>query len=227
MLNNLAALGVGELLPVGWCGDDGEGYELRRAIAALPGVNLSHFFIAPDRRTFTYCKPLMMEPNGPPRELNRLDTKNWTPTPWPIQSRTIQSLEQLADRVAAVILLDQVNIAETGVITSGVLECVSRLMARLPELRIVGDSRRGLRDWPAVTLKMNAVELSHLVGRPGPMAIEEVQTLAAELATCQERDVFVTLAEQGLIGACADGRVFHQPALPVRGVMTSSGWAMP
>ena len=49
------------------------------------------------------------------------------------------------------------------------------------------------------------------------MAIEEVQTLAAELATCQERDVFVTLAEQGLIGACADGRVFHQPALPVRG----------
>ena len=32
VLNNLVALGVGTVLPVGFCGDDGEGYELERAL---------------------------------------------------------------------------------------------------------------------------------------------------------------------------------------------------
>src|SRR6476620_4119780 len=81
ILNNLVALGVGEILAVGYCGDDGEGYELRRALAAQPGVSLEHFLTAPSRRTLVYCKPLVVEAGKPPRELNRLDTKNWTPTP--------------------------------------------------------------------------------------------------------------------------------------------------
>jgi rfaE bifunctional protein kinase chain/domain len=217
VLNNLAALGVGELLPIGWCGDDGEGYELRRAMAALPGVNLSHFHTTSDRRTFTYCKPLILEPNGSPRELNRLDTKNWTPTPSHIESLTIQSLEQLADHVDAVILLDQVDLAETGTITSGLLEYIDRVTVERPRLRIVGDSRRGLRGWPAVTLKMNAAEFSNLVGRPLPMMIDEVKKFASELAMRQGRDVFVTLAERGIVGATPDGGVAHQFALPVRG----------
>ena len=34
VLNNLIALGVGTLYPVGFAGEDGEGYELGRALAA-------------------------------------------------------------------------------------------------------------------------------------------------------------------------------------------------
>src|SRR6476646_2998349 len=78
ILNNLVALGVGQIFPVGFCGEDGEGYELLRALRSLPGVDATHFFQTPARRTFTYCKPLIMEPGQPPRELNRLDSKNWT-----------------------------------------------------------------------------------------------------------------------------------------------------
>ena len=48
--------------PIGFCGDDGEGYELRRALAAMPGVNLEYFVETAQRRTFTYCKPLVVEP---------------------------------------------------------------------------------------------------------------------------------------------------------------------
>jgi bifunctional ADP-heptose synthase (sugar kinase/adenylyltransferase) len=36
IVNNLVALGVGRIEPVGVCGEDGEGWELRRALAALP-----------------------------------------------------------------------------------------------------------------------------------------------------------------------------------------------
>ena len=43
ILNNLCALGVGAIYPIGFCGDDGEGFELRRALAARPGVRLDYF----------------------------------------------------------------------------------------------------------------------------------------------------------------------------------------
>src|SRR6266536_6667391 len=43
ILNNLVALGIGEILPVGFCGEDGEGFELWRALGAKSGVKLSQF----------------------------------------------------------------------------------------------------------------------------------------------------------------------------------------
>src|SRR3954471_6934635 len=38
IINNLAALGVGRIVPVAIIGDDGEGYELRKALARMPPV---------------------------------------------------------------------------------------------------------------------------------------------------------------------------------------------
>src|SRR4051794_40685281 len=43
ILNNLVALGIQEIYPVGFAGDDGEGFELQRCLAAMPGVRLDHF----------------------------------------------------------------------------------------------------------------------------------------------------------------------------------------
>src|SRR5688572_33441729 len=43
ILNNLVALGLGEIFPVGFCGEDGEGFELKRALEAKPGVTLNQF----------------------------------------------------------------------------------------------------------------------------------------------------------------------------------------
>src|SRR6516225_115228 len=48
------------------------------ALKRAPGVLLSHFIQTEQRRTFTYCKPMVMEPGKLPVELNRLDLKNWT-----------------------------------------------------------------------------------------------------------------------------------------------------
>ena len=81
ILANLVALGVGTIHAIGFCGDDGEGYELHHALAALPRVDVSHFVTTTERRTFTYTKPLICAPGAAPVELSRLDVKNWTPTP--------------------------------------------------------------------------------------------------------------------------------------------------
>ena len=87
ILNNLVALGIGEIHAVGFCGDDGEGYELRTGSQAhAPESTSSTSSRRRSRRTPVYCKPLVIEPGHPPRELNRLDSKNWTPTPPEIEA---------------------------------------------------------------------------------------------------------------------------------------------
>jgi bifunctional ADP-heptose synthase (sugar kinase/adenylyltransferase) len=44
-----------------------------------------------------------------------------------------------------------------------------------------------------------------------------VKNAACQLARQTGRDVFVTLAEAGLLGATPDGQLLHAPALPVHG----------
>jgi rfaE bifunctional protein kinase chain/domain len=217
IVNNLAALGVGRIVPIGFCGDDGEGYELRRELAALPGVGLDHFLITTERRTFTYCKPLVCEAGRPPVELSRLDSKNRTPTPGSVDDDLKQSITSVGSVIDALIVLEQVDIAGTGVVTDGVLQKINELAVARPELPILGDSRRGLAGWPAISFKMNAAELAAFLGRAEEPGIDEVKARAGELAARHARPVFVTLAGRGIVAAGPGGTVDHVPALPVRG----------
>ena len=125
ILNNLSALGVGTVFPVGFAGEDGEGYELMRSLGQVGCVDLSHFFQTPERRTFSYTKPLVVESGQSPRELNRLDFKNWARTPPSVQERIVESLNALAKRVDAMVLLEQVDEADTGVFAGGVLDALA------------------------------------------------------------------------------------------------------
>ena len=217
ILNNLVALGVGTIYPVGFSDNDGEGFELRGALRAKAGVKLDYFFNTTHRRTFTYCKPLVMEPGKPPVELNRLDSKNWTPTPAVVQGQLIDAVQKLAVEVDAVILMDQVDVPETGVVTSKLLEAVKTVIESRPELLVVADSRRGLRAYPLVVFKMNAAELASLSGAKNQLELEDVKETAMALSHRQGRNVFVTLAERGILGASPDGGIEHVAALPVRG----------
>ena len=216
ILGNVAALGAGEIFPVGFCGEDGEGFELGRALGALPGVRLDHFITTPLRRTFTYCKPLVVEPGRPPRELSRLDSKNWTPTPPLVAEALAAATLALLARVDAVIVMDQVDVAETGVVTKTLLGVLTQAPPshRVP---VIADSRRGLRGFPPVIFKMNAAELGALTGAPGAVPPERVGEMALQLARQNQRVVFVTMAERGLIGAAPDGAVEQVNALPLRG----------
>ena len=217
ILNNLATLGLAEIFPVGFAGDDGEGTELCRSLRARRGVNLEFFFYTKHRRTFTYTKPLIVEPGRAPVELSRLDFKNWTPTPAVVQGRLIDAVERLGKKVQAVILLDQVDLPETGVITAKLLRAVETISGRRRKLLILADSRRGLRGYPPVVFKMNADELSALVGGKEPLVQKDIEQQAASLSRHLDRQVFITLAERGIIGASPQGEVEHVAALPVRG----------
>jgi rfaE bifunctional protein kinase chain/domain len=217
ILNNLVALGMGMIWPVGFCGADGEGFELQRALGALTNVRLDHFLQTEARRTFTYCKPLVVAPGQVPVELNRLDSKNWTPTPLEVSDRLAAGLEALSAQVDAVILMDQVDRPDTGVVTQRLLATVGRIAARRPDLPVLADSRRGLRGFPPVILKMNARELAVLTDTNAETEIARLKPIAATLARRHGRRVFVTLAERGMIGATPEGETEHVAALPSRG----------
>jgi bifunctional ADP-heptose synthase (sugar kinase/adenylyltransferase) len=217
VLNNLVALGVGTIIPLGFAGDDGEGFELCRALRAMPRVRCDSFLQTPLRRTFTYCKPLIVEPGKPPRELNRLDSKNWTPTPAEVEDQLIAALRWHAGQIDALAIMDQVDLVDTGVLTRRVLEAVGEIAAGRPELRILADSRRSLRGYPPVSLKMNRAELGMLLDGTPLGDLTQTKRAAQELARRGGRDVFVTLAEQGLVGATSGGEVTHLAALPICG----------
>jgi rfaE bifunctional protein kinase chain/domain len=217
ILINLVALGVGRIIPVSYCGDDCEGYELRRELAALPGIELDHFVTSQERRTFTYCKPILVEPGRPPTELNRLDSKNWTPTPPALVSRMADGLRAIARAVDSVVVLEQVDREATGVVTRELLNVIAGLAAERPELPIVADSRRGLAGWPGLSFKMNAAELARLLAVDETLSLQRVKSEAASLAHRNGRPVFVTLSERGIVGAAPDGTVEQVSALPLRG----------
>lgn len=217
IVNNLSALGVGTIYPIGFTGFDGEGFELCHALEMVPGVQLKYFTRTAQRRTFTYCKPLVVVADNPPVELNRLDSKNWTPTPGLVEGLLMRHLAEVAELVDAMIVLDQVDVPDTGVVTHKVLSRLKLLIEEYPQLPIVADSRRGLRGYPPVIFKMNAAELSALTGASQHLSLPDIREVAGSLSRKNGRSVFVSLAAGGIVGATALGETQHIPALPLRG----------
>ena len=217
IVNNLSALGIGEIYPIGFAGYDGEGSELWEALEKVRGVRLDHFVRTKQRRTFTYCKPLIVEQGRAPVELNRLDSKNWTVTPADVEESLVAGLRKAAQSVGAISVLDQVDIPDTGVVTRRLLESIQTLATEQPKIHVLADSRRGLSGYPPVIFKMNASELSALTGAPQELDIESTKVAAANLARKNRRIVFISLAARGILGAGIDGEVCHLPALPLRG----------
>jgi len=156
-------------------------------------------------------------------ELNRLDFKNWTPTPAILEGHLLDRLRAAARFVKAIIVLEQVDVPETGVVTPKVLAGLKQIVEEDSKFLVLSDSRRGLRGYPPVTLKMNAVELGALTGARGPLALDEIKRAAGALALDRGRSVFVTLAERGIVAAAPNGDIEHIPALPVRGTIDIVG----
>jgi bifunctional ADP-heptose synthase (sugar kinase/adenylyltransferase) len=190
VLNNLAALGVGRIHPITVIGDDGEGYELRKALAEMPSVDSSDIVVSVERRTPSYNKPMLNEA-GAVRELNRLDIKNRTPTPAGVTAEVIRRLEAAWDKFDALLVLDQVSEAECGVITTAVREKLAELGARDPAKFVLADSREQIGLFRNVCVKPNRNEL---VRTALSASVPQLELLAAATG----RVVFCTNGERGI-----------------------------
>jgi bifunctional ADP-heptose synthase (sugar kinase/adenylyltransferase) len=179
--------------------------------------------VQPDRFTPTYCKPLVREPGGRLRELERFDTKNRAPLPKELELALLARLTRAAGEADAVIALDQVQEPECGVITKGMREALAYLAASHPEVIWYGDSRTRVGEYRWLIVKGNREEACRAAHPESPVhEAEEIGPCASALAGRVGCAAFVTVGEEGLVYATPDS--FQRvPAIPVTGEMDIVG----
>lgn len=212
--NNLAALGFGRVIALGVVGDDGNGYELQRGLKAR-GIVTDYLVMDGRRKTPTYMKPMLREKNGS-RELNRLDIKNFEPTPEDLIRQIEQRLQALAAEVDGIAVLDQVTEANCGVVTDYMRTVLTKVAQTYPNLPIIVDSRAHIGLFKGVMIKPNAREAMTAVGAERD---EEPELTAAVIAgqklhQMTKRPVYLTLGARGQIVVDA-GQVWHVPTINV------------
>jgi bifunctional ADP-heptose synthase (sugar kinase/adenylyltransferase) len=194
VINNLVALGVQSVRALSVIGDDGEGYELRRALDDLGTVDRRAVFFGPERRTPTYMKPMLKETGCPARELNRLDIKNHSPLSPHCEEAILRALEEAWAEVDALVVLDQVGLEGNGVITPRVVERLGDFGDSRPNKVILVDAREAIGRFRSVWLKPNQGECLRAV----PSGPRTAEACAHELACGTGRPVFCTCGERGI-----------------------------
>jgi bifunctional ADP-heptose synthase (sugar kinase/adenylyltransferase) len=168
---NLAALGIGTLHCVGFTGDDGEAYDLRKDLTAL-GCRIEHLACDPTRMTPTYLKPRDVRNPGLDGEHDRYDTKNRTMTSNGLVRKLVDSLDALLPELDAVAIMDQVEDLGCGAITPLVIDVLADRAKRFPKVVFWADSRRRIKRFRNVIIKPNQFEV---VGFDNPLPGQEVE----------------------------------------------------
>lgn len=222
VVNNVAALGVKNITAVGFIGDDGNGFELKADLSAV-GCDTRHLHIDPYRYTPTYIKPRDVYISGLDGEHNRYDIKNRRSTESWLENRLIDSLKSLLHKLDVLIIVDQVDIENSGAVTGEIREFVGNCALRYSNLIIWADSRRMIKKFHNITLKMNQFELVEKHDPIPNTSIPAEQIVAAlpVIENLTNGRVFVTAAERGVwVGG---GMPEYVPAVRVEGPIDSTG----
>ena len=214
--SNLRALDVG-VLALSVIGDDGQAYELLQGLVAR-GVDIGPLLQRPDRFTPTYTKPMLREADGQEHELQRLDIKNRTPLPEAVEQTLIARLCEIVPRVDGVVISDQVQERNCGVITDRVRDEIAALARAHPQQVFIADSRERVGLFREVIVKPNLREASQAVGVTGekPSGLARAEACAVELNRRTRRPAFVTLGGEGILVYTGEASR-HVPAVPVTG----------
>ena len=199
VVNNLATLGAENIVALGFTGNDGEGWELRKDLTAL-GCDVSHLHVADDRVTPTYFKPRDRTRPGLEGEHNRYDIKNRLPTPERIVQELLTSLDRVLPNTDALVVMDQVTEEGAGALTAPLIRALANHALRFPNIVFWADSRGRIRRYRNVMVKVNQFELAG-IENPAPDASvpdDELHAKTEALATLLGAPVFVTAGERGV-----------------------------
>ena len=220
--SNLKALGAGTVSALGAIGVDGEGFELKRGLQQT-GVDTGLLIETEERFTSTYTKPVLRECDVE-RELNRIDIKNRSALPRKTEKRIVSFLREVARQVDAVVVADQVQERNCGVITDTVREELSRLSQQCREVVFIVDSRVRIGEYTSMWIKPNqreAFSAAHDT-EADSVTMKETAAVGLDLVKRNGRPVFVTLAEDGILAVTANA-VHHVPTLRQTGTIDIVG----
>ncbi len=215
VLNNLAALGVGRLVPVTVIGDDGQGFDLLKELRRLP-VEVSHILTDANRLTPTYTKPMRRVESGEWVELNRLDLRSREPLSRATTEKLVQNMREAFAETDGLIVLDQINERNWGVVNDEVRATLLDLHQADPHKLIYVDSRRHLGLFECGALKGNRSEVLGAVG----VTEDTPETVRGALRKLSERNgspCFCTMGERGILVARPNESPQLVPGCPVTG----------
>jgi rfaE bifunctional protein kinase chain/domain len=228
VMNNLAALGAGRLVPVTVLGDDGQAYDLLKELDRMP-VDTAHVLRDAERLTPTYTKPLRRDAAGTWHELNRIDLRNRQPLSRETENRVIERLGQVWQQTDGLIVLDQVNEEGWGVITPAVREALARLATQDPRKLMFVDSRARIAKFTAGTLKPNLSECLRALGQemnPKEPASTDWQPALDVVGRWSEQTrlrIFCTIGPDGMIVAEPGAPAVRVAGYPVTGPVDTVG----
>jgi len=223
VVGNLTSLGAGEVVVIGFTGDDGEGYDLRKDLAAM-GCSDEMLLRLPDRYTPTYLKPCDRSIGGIAGERDRFDTKNREMLSAEAERAIIECLRRALPNVDAVIIADQADEENCGVVTDTVRDALAKLAVEHSQVIFWVDSRRRIGRFRNMILKPNALE-AVAAAMPGfDEPIDDVVILEAgsTLAELTGKPVFLTRSEHGIIVFNGSGSI-RVPGVRVEGSIDPTG----
>lgn len=225
VVKNLISLGAGQVIPIGFTGDDGEGFELRKDLKAL-GCHDDRMLLEPKRHTPTYLKPQNILVAGIAGELDRFDTKNRQALPSTVEKGIINCLRDTIVKVDAVIIADQIESDEEdlGVITRAVRAALETQAKENPNVVFWVDSRRRMGKFTGMILKPNKEEAVRAIMPEYLGEIEDDLTLKAGFALHKKsgKPIFLTRSEHGMF-VFDDQGVCPVPGVKVEGPIDPTG----
>jgi rfaE bifunctional protein kinase chain/domain len=222
VLSNLRALGIGSVFVVSMLGDDGDGFEVLRGLAAR-GVNTDHVEKSARIVTPTYLKPMFLQPDGGAVEGNRLDFKNPRSTPAELDQSLLARVRAMVEDVDAIVVLDQLTEENTGVVTGAMRDELARIARGRPSLLMFADSRAFIHRFRGMTIKCNNIEAARMTGWPADaFSMEAVSAAMDRLAAQTGRPPFITCGAHG-VACMRDGKTILAPAARQNGPIDVCG----
>ena len=222
VVNNLAALGTGSLLAVGAVGNDGEAWDLARCLETI-GCRTEHLHRCDTLMTPTYLKPRDATDPSLAGEHERYDTRNRSATPGGIIETVVASLDAVLPGVDAVVVADQIEMDDCGVITAEMRDVLSQRARAFPDIVFWVDSRTHIQLFRDLIIKPNQFEaVDHDLPRPDDrVPLEEVLAALPRLKSLTGKPVVVTLGERGMLAS--DPVPEHVPGVRLDGELDPTG----
>jgi rfaE bifunctional protein kinase chain/domain len=186
--NNLITLGAGKVEVVGVVGQDGFGWELRRALRSRGiGSRLIH---SEELCTFTYTKLLNAATGEEDRP--RVDFINTKALSERVEAEVIEQLNEAFPGVDVMLVSDQAETNAGGVVTASMRERISVLAAESTNKVVWVDSRKRAELFRSVVLKPNEDEAEAACRRAfGSVDFQRLRT------SCDLRSLIVTHGDRG------------------------------
>ena len=221
--SNLSGLEVGRILAIGAIGDDGQGYELMQGLLER---NIDATYLIQSKKIFTptYTKPLRLEA-GKRIEQERIDIKNRHSIPLQIETAILTNLEKIIEEVDGLIIADQVEERNFGIITDNVRNKLIELGQKYPQKVIFADSRARIGLFKNMYIKPNKFEAYRAIygqNKKGEITMNEAGHYGMQLSRKTNRSVIVTLEKDGAM-VCKKSKTTHISGIPVAGEIDPVG----